>query len=345
MNKFKFYFIVMFSGLLLFSCKNDDSEDEVAVRDYQTQYNADIALIETYLKTHYLIVTDSPGMTSDMNVAFGVIPEGNPDGLVSLWLRPDLLSKTVEVNYVTYKLYYIALRQGDPSKESPSVVDKILVSYDGSYLDTAGALNRFEYVPYPNVPLGLDSTILGWTEIFPFFKPGTSTVVVGEPTVYNDFGAGIMFIPSGLGYYNIATAAIPSYSPLIFSFKLYDMTRADQDGDGILSIYEDRNGNGIFTDDDTDGDGIPDYQDGDDDGDGTTTRVENTKPTAWLDPANPNYSGPSLYFPYDPTNNVEHPELNELKGAPSCPTTPGDPLTSDYTTSTRLRKYLTPNCR
>jgi hypothetical protein len=31
----------------------------------------------------------------------------------------------------------------------------------------------------------------------------------------NDFGAGIMFIPSGLGYYAAGSASIPSYSPLV----------------------------------------------------------------------------------------------------------------------------------
>ena len=48
-------------------------------------------------------------------------------------------------------------------------------------------------------------------------------------------GAGVMFLPSGLAYFNGASGSIPSYSPLIFSFKLYAIKRADQDGDGILS--------------------------------------------------------------------------------------------------------------
>ena len=41
----------------------------------------------------------------------------------------------------------------------------------------------------------------------------------------------------------------------------------DTDGDGVPDFAEDINGNGDLTDDDTDGDGTPDYLDTDDDGD------------------------------------------------------------------------------
>ncbi len=42
----------------------------------------------------------------------------------------------------------------------------------------------------------------------------------------------------------------------------------DQDGDGVADILEDTNHNGNLADDDTDGNGTPDYLDNDDDGDG-----------------------------------------------------------------------------
>lgn len=49
---------------------------------------------------------------------------------------------------------------------------------------------------------------------------------------------------------------------------------ADDDGDNVLTKDEDLNGDGDFTNDDTDGDGIPNYLDDDDDGDGVKTRDE-----------------------------------------------------------------------
>ncbi|MBU2949257.1 hypothetical protein KO493_00895 [Tamlana agarivorans] len=52
----------------------------------------------------------------------------------------------------------------------------------------------------------------------------------------------------------------------------------EADDDGIPSILEDINGNGDLTDDDTDGDGIPNYIDSDDDGDNILTIDENPDP-------------------------------------------------------------------
>lgn len=49
---------------------------------------------------------------------------------------------------------------------------------------------------------------------------------------------------------------------------------ADYDIDGVPTATEDINGNGNFGDDDTDGDGIPDFVDDDDDGDMILTNIE-----------------------------------------------------------------------
>ena len=49
----------------------------------------------------------------------------------------------------------------------------------------------------------------------------------------------------------------------------------EDDNDGIPADFEDINGNGDLEDDDTDGDGIPNYLDDDDDGDNVRTITEN----------------------------------------------------------------------
>lgn len=49
---------------------------------------------------------------------------------------------------------------------------------------------------------------------------------------------------------------------------------SEDDNDGILAILEDINGNGNLEDDDTDGDGLPNYIDADDDGDNILTKDE-----------------------------------------------------------------------
>ncbi|WP_179021716.1 DUF6252 family protein [Winogradskyella forsetii] len=49
---------------------------------------------------------------------------------------------------------------------------------------------------------------------------------------------------------------------------------ADDDNDGVPNVFEDFNGDGDKTNDDTDGDGIANYLDNDDDGDGILTQYE-----------------------------------------------------------------------
>jgi hypothetical protein len=202
--------------------------------------------------------------------------------------------KIVTKNDVNYKLYYLVLREG--TGDSPCNVDGVFTAYKGFYLyETAATATppseifgfTFEEVPNPYATLSLFETISGWGEVFPEFKTGTHTSNSSNGTIsYNDFGAGVMFLPSGLAYYNLDQVTIPAYSPLVFSFKLYDIQRLDQDNDGIPSYLEDLNkdgyirilSTGVDNPDDTDKDEIPDFYDIDDDGDGYTTKIEITDP-------------------------------------------------------------------
>lgn len=299
MNKFKFYFVVISITLLLFSCnKNDDSPDPVPVRAFGVQYETDKITIENYLETHYIEkIINNPGFVDDQDVTLTKIPTGGTQ--LSIWsyiptpdsdpnVFPQLLSKNVSLHDITYKVYYLKLRaDNDVDGKSPTAVDEVLVSYSGSYLKDNStetvvdvSTTPFETLVYPQQRFGLDGVIRGWSEIFPKFKTGTYNADPSpDPATFLNFGAGVMFIPSGLAYFNVAKSSIPAYSPLVFSFKLYDLKRSDLDGndragDGVLSIDEDLNHDGDFTNDDTDGDGIQNYRDIDDDGDGYLTKNE-----------------------------------------------------------------------
>ncbi len=337
MNKFKFYFL-LFCSAIIFSCNKADSADSVPLRDFEEQRDADNAMIEEFLNTHYLDVINSAGY-DDQDVTFTKIPEGGTQPSIMSWLNrdvyPKLLFKEVELDDITYKVYYLKLREDYSEGVAPSRVDAVKVAYKGVYLyyddenNNVLTTKQFEYNPYPDNFFVLTSVIRAWTEIVPFFKTGTKTVVEGQPALYSQFGAGVMFVPSGLGYFNQAQVNIPSYSPLIFNFKLYDMTRMDQDGDGILSIYEDINGDGIFKDD-TDGDGVYDYLDPDDDNDGYYTKTEIKRPTTET-------GGYTIYYPYNgAAEDNPNTAYDERQGIPDC--------SGDFTTSTRLRKHLNKNC-
>ena len=116
-------------------------------------------------------------------------------------------------------------------------------------------------------------------------------------------GVGVMFLPSGLGYFATGAAGIPAYSPLVFKFDLLQMKQNDHDNDGIPSYKEDLNGDGEFTvanadddtitHDDTDGDSIPNYFDSDDDADGVLT-IDELNPTTYIIDTNQGQAEPNL---------------------------------------------------
>ena len=91
---------------------------------------------------------------------------------------------------------------------------------------------------------------------------------------FDKFGRGLIFMPSGLGYFNSAQTSIPTYSPLIFEISVFTINKSDHDGDGVLSINEDPNKDGNPYNDDTDEDGVINMYDEDDDGDGILTKDE-----------------------------------------------------------------------
>ena len=300
MNKFKYYFIVLVTALSLFSCSKNNTATVEPLRDYSVQFTADNSMIEEYLKTYYFTVTNHPGFSDDQDIVFTKIPDGGSQASVWSYLNrssfPKLLSRDVNLHGITYKMYYLVLREG--TGEKPTNVDGVLASYRGDYLTEVAAtttaaaylaVTKFEESKYPQSFFNLNNTIVGWSEIFPQFRKGTYAGNADGTVSYSDFGAGVMFIPSGLAYYASGSASIPAYSPLVFSFKLYEVQRLDHDADGIPSYLEDINRDGYVYDfrnttsypvtpttnaDDTDADGIPDYLDVDDDGDNYTTKLE-----------------------------------------------------------------------
>lgn len=293
MNKFKYYFIVIITSLFLFSCsKDDNSIEEVPLRDFQEQFTADNDSIEKYLNNYYIEeITEAPGELNDQDIKMTKIPEGGTQASIMSLLNsptfPKLLTRSIKMHEITYNIYYLVLREG--VGEKPCDVDGIFATYKGTLLDETIFDQSFDpqglWILDPNAGTG-SVFVEGWRQIFPQFRTGTYTESgLGDGTlIYSDFGAGVMFLPSGLAYYNSGQGSIPSYSPLIFSFKLYEVRRFDQDNDGIPSYLEDINGDGYVrtlpggdtNPDDSDGDGISNYLDTDDDNDGYVTRFEIT---------------------------------------------------------------------
>ncbi|MDI1317325.1 FKBP-type peptidylprolyl isomerase [Flavobacterium sp.] len=304
MNNFLKIVLLFILGISITSCTKDKSTVE-PLREYAAQYATDLANIETFMQTHYMTVANSPGNTEDMDVTYTLITD--PGTQTSIWnqttypIQTRLVTVKQDNADITYKLYYLKLREGSgTTSKSPCNVDRVLTSYRGEYIfpsvETVASADvttikgfEFEESINPETFFTLTSVIRGWSEIFPQFKTGTYTGNLDGTVSYDNFGAGVMFIPSGLAYFGLARSGIPAYSPLIFNFKLYEIQRVDNDGDGIDSYLEDIGSidnpstpdgyvvtlpTGVLNPDDTDGDGIPNFLDVDDDNDFFTTASE-----------------------------------------------------------------------
>ncbi|SHM50866.1 FKBP-type peptidyl-prolyl cis-trans isomerase [Flavobacterium saccharophilum] len=355
MNKFKYYFVLLLAGISLVSCNKSDDDDVVVVplRDYKEQYKADNDSIEKYLKTNYLIVDK---VTFDVEIK--KIPAGGTQ--VSIWDQQEypLEHRDVYNRDINYKVYYLTLNKG--VGESPCNTDLVYAAYKGNLLDgtvfdqSYGLGVGFDLYVYKTNPV-----IDGWGEIFPKFKTGTSTTAADGVITYQNYGAGVMFLPSGLAYFGTPQTGIPTYAPLVFSFKLFELQRLDHDfqvvggqrtgaPDGVLDYDEDINHDGYNYNledkvrfpnmpkeliDDTDGDGIADFMDFDDDGDGYSTRFEITKPEGAP------VTGISKYYPFDPLPDnpkTVNTDESETYGIPAF-SAAGTP---DYTSPGRLRIHV-----
>lgn len=285
----KFSLLLLGFLLILISCKKDDDGgiEPIPLRDRADQQIVDNDSIVSYLSSHYYNKSyfQQSGIDFSINdIVISKVMEGQNISSDA----DSLLINAVETHKVMYaeteyQYYILRLRQGE-STGSPTFADTVRLIYEGFLLNDITFTT--ELIPSD---LDLTSLIPGWRKVMPSFNVAQFPPIEnGDGTVdYVGGGLGIMFLPSGLAYFNNATGSIPSYAPIAFKFELLQFFENDHDNDGIPSYLEDlpdENGetDGEFTvladpdlhDDDTDGDRIPDYLDPDDDGDRIPTRNE-----------------------------------------------------------------------
>ena len=280
MKQLNKYLLLLIGLSSLVSCKKDDDGPNVTPpRDRQEVYNENLMEIETYLQSSYMT------LDGDMNVTIDSIPDGGSQ--VSIWdqtayplqyitvkndTRRSLLTDGRIADDVDYKLYYIILDEG--AGQTPTTVDSTFTAYKGWNFSNVvfDQNNTGIWFSFPESNL---SAISGYRQILSKIKTADGSTMGPNGFVnYQNYGNVIVFIPSGLAYFNGSRANIGIYKPIAFQIKLLALKERDHDRDGILSKYEDLNNNNDYFDDDTDGDKVPDFLDIDDDGDGVATKTE-----------------------------------------------------------------------
>ncbi len=281
--KFKLYILLIAILSLGFSCGDDDDDGviEVPEADRTEQQVIDNDSLVTFLQSHYvdssLLTNNSTILLNEIEISQlpenGELPNPNQNSLLI-----DMV-ETLTTTYfdVEYEYYILKINQGG-SENSPNFSDKVRVSYEGALMDDT----VFDSSSTP-VDFDLTSTIAGWGRVLPEYNNAEDFVINSDGTVtYNNPGIGIMFLPSGLGYYSAAAGSVPVYSNLIFKFKVFQSEVNDHDFDNVPSHLEDLDGDYDLTNDDTDEDTFADFVDSDDDNDGTLTIDEDLEPDSDL---------------------------------------------------------------
>ena len=285
----------IFLMLLLLACSNDDSGDFISVppRSLAEVEAEDDADIIEYLQTHFYNYEEfeTPPPDFDFKIVIDTIA-GDNAGKTPLFDQVSSETRTVlsgeffldAEETVEHTFYYLEARTGVGA--NPTVADSVYVRYRGTLL------NGLPFDGSDNVPIWFDLAQIqgpqqgarGFGEAMPNFKIGGEVTDNGDGTFTVDgYGVGLMFLPSGLGFFNVPSGAVPPYSPLIFEVDLFTLNETDHDNDGIPSILEDVDRDGYLYNDNTDEEAerstgqlirFADFLDSDDDQDGTPTRDE-----------------------------------------------------------------------
>ncbi len=278
---------LLLAGLMMLSlaCRNDDDSNVIevpprALSEVAAENEVDII---AFLQSHFYNYEEfsSPPADFDYKIRIDTIAGANADKTPMI---DQVLTELFTINSssfgrddgerVQHTLYYLIARQGVGT--NPTIGDNTVLRYEGSLLN--GIL--FDAANTP-VNQYLSSTVRGYGNGVNHFRGGEGPFENGDGTVsFENYGIGILIIPSGLAYFDAPQGSIPSYSPLIFKIDvLTNEVNTDFDEDGIPSIMEDLNGDGNLNNDNTDGDfsqfGILyNHIDNDDDNDEIPTREE-----------------------------------------------------------------------
>jgi len=288
--KIRNVYYLLISAIAIFSCKKDDNSVEIipptAISEIIVQ---DETKLQDYFATHFYNYEEfeNPTVDFDYKIIIDTIAGVNSDK-TPIKDSENFGFKTVVVTsenvgadgteVIDHKVYYLIAKQGIGA--ATTFADSTYVRYQGELLN--GSVFDSSSVP---VWFDLPNLVPGFAHGITSLKAGGTIVENEDGTVtIDDYGIGVLFIPSALAYYATNQSAIPSYSPIIFKIDLLAVNPTDHDGDGIPSYLEDVDGDGRLTNDNTDNDfrtlstgaqsPLYNYLDSDDDGDGTPTREE-----------------------------------------------------------------------
>ncbi|MBU2928355.1 FKBP-type peptidyl-prolyl cis-trans isomerase [Winogradskyella psychrotolerans] len=285
----KFSLLLLLLCSVVVSCNNDDDDDGDAfvIEDRTEQQAKDKDSLIAYLTSHYynsgFFETGSNHKYTDIVITPLAEGETVPENHTLLMTAVE--ERTTTYLEADYEYYVLNIYQGDG--ESPAFTDMVRVRYSGSSINDAldGTYDVFDSSVTPaDFNLQTDGNSYGvikaWQLVMPTFNASSDYEIDGNGNFsFTNPGLGVMFIPSGLGYFSGSTTG-SVYDNLMFKFELLQFEVEDHDNDGIPSYLEDIDGDLDVTNDNTDEDFYLNFIDTDDDGDLVLT-IDELIPTTY----------------------------------------------------------------
>src|SRR5690606_18214104 len=227
MKKIKFGVAILILMLAVtVSCKKDEGAGTYIPppRDRGEEAIRAQAEIEEFLETHFYNYEDFEADPQNFKLKFDTIAGDNASKTPLIQQVTFKEVKDIEDTDVTYKLYYLKVRQGEG--ERPHFSDNTFNTYDGRLMN----LDLFDSSVIP-VRFNLVDTktsagiIRGLQQAIIKFNGAENVISNPDGTLtFENYGIGAVFIPSGLAYYQYppGNGGLGAYEQVIFSFELID---------------------------------------------------------------------------------------------------------------------------
>ena len=274
-SSFLNWLVIFALTVFIVSCGDDDDgggNNAPDLRDPQEVWTEDSLAIKNFLENYSFSLQQNPINSNLQTIAYDSIAGENSDA-TPIIESPLLESINIEQDGVEYEIFLLKIREGAENKRLPKETDSTLVSFRAKTI-TNEVFNSSPNPAWFDLANEIRGYRLGLSELKG--ASGFTENQDGTVSFNQDFGFAAVFIPSGLGFFATPPLGTPlgAYQPLIVDFQLYKSVESDHDQDLVPTYLEDVDGDGLVRDDDTDGNGQPNYLDVDDDGDGTPTNQE-----------------------------------------------------------------------
>ncbi len=204
MNKIKYLFVIVCVITAIISCSDDKKYEPF---DPEKQALKDNDSLVKFLKNHFYDTQSKEVKVLEL-------------GKTALFNDTKLKHKKVDANGLKYTLYIYKTVEG--TQVQPKEKDSVLVNYRGLRIVNSQLGDVFD--EHNLSWFKLSEVVKGWTYGISEFKSGLNVTETNQPIRYEDYGQGLLFIPSGLGYGNTTTLGYRNQN-MMFYIGLLDVNK------------------------------------------------------------------------------------------------------------------------